>query len=172
MKTPPPKAAIVSSVMQLPTRNIDLTDVGPPPRALVCLDHVEHQKACEAILPELGFNTLHIVPHQVVALTYVTQITYDCMILDMTFDGSTQEANPVMACVAELPMEQRRQMLITLCTPETAPVDNLSAYSRGANLIMSHADMPKYRRLLEQHMAEHKRLYRIYTEISQALGKA
>lgn len=171
MKITPPKASVISAVMQLPTRNIDLTDVGPPPRALVCLDSIEHQKEYETILPELGFNTLHIVPHQVDALTYVTQITYECIILDMTFDGSTQDANPVMACVSELPMEQRRQMFVVLCTPEIEPSDNLAAYSRSANLIISHTDLPKCRRLLEQHMAEQTRLYRIYLESREALGK-
>jgi CheY-like chemotaxis protein len=166
-----PKAEIISSVMQLPTRNSDLTDMGPTPRALVCLDDLGHRKAFETILPELGFNTLHIIPHLVDALTYVTQVTYECIILDMTFDGSSQEANPIMACVIELPMEQRRRMLVALCTSKTEPQDSLAAYSRNANLMLSHADIPKCHRLLEQKMAEQTRLYRMYLEIRESLGK-
>ena len=170
-KPMPPKAEIISTVMQLPTRNIDLSDVGATPRALVCLDDVAHRKEFDAVLPELGFNTIHIIPQLVDALSYVTQITYECIILDMTFDGSSQDANPIMACVAELPMDQRRQMFIALCTSKTDPQDSLTAFSRSANLIINHADIPKCHRILEQSMAEQTRLYRMYTEIGHELGK-
>jgi hypothetical protein len=45
------------------------------------------------------------------------------------------------------------------------------AYSYSVNLILNYTDIAACRRLLEQHMAEHRRLYKIYRELRQQLGK-
>jgi hypothetical protein len=47
----------------------------------------------------------------------------------------------------------------------------MAAYSQSVNLVIDQADIPSCRRILEQHIAEHKRLYRIYRELRQQLGK-
>src|SRR4029453_9933197 len=105
------------------------------------------------------------------ALAYLSQVPYECFILDALFDGSTLEANPVLACIAEIPMERRRYMFVALCASDTATADDMLAYSYSVNLILNYTDIAACRRLLEQHMAEHRRLYKIYRELRQQLGK-
>ena len=151
--------------------SVDITDVGPAPRALVCLDSTSHREACQGILPSLGYHTIHVPSHQAEALAYLNQVPYECFLLDVTFDGSTLEANPVLACLLELPMNQRRYMLVALCLPSVVTADAMTAYSHSVNLIINQDDIPSCRRILEQHIAEHKRLYRVYRELRQQLGK-
>jgi CheY-like chemotaxis protein len=151
--------------------NINITDVGPAPRALLCLDSATHCEACQGMLPSLGYNTVHVLSYQAEALAYLSQVPYECCLLDATFDGSTLQANPVLACLQALPMERRRYMFAALCLPNVVSTDAMIAYSHSVNLIINPSDLPSCRRILEQHLAEHKRLYRVYRELRQQLGK-
>jgi CheY-like chemotaxis protein len=171
-----PSSAATASSPTAPTSSggtpIDIAEAGPAPRVLVCLDTAAHRDACHQMLPALGYNTIHTPSHQAQALAYLSQVPYECFILDATFDGSTLEANPVLACLHELPMDRRRYMFSALCVPPgTLTTDAMTAYSQSVNLILDQADLPSCRRLLEQHITVHKRLYRVYRELRQQLGK-
>jgi hypothetical protein len=62
-------------------------------------------------------------------------------------------------------------MFAALCLPNVVTADAMTAYSHSVNLIINQADLAAGRRILEQHLAEHKRLYRVYRELRQQLGK-
>jgi len=150
---------------------VDIAEAGPAPRALICLDTASHRDECESMLPSLGYNTVHVMPHMMQALTYLTQVSYDFVMLDTTFDGSSPEANPILACLYELSMDRRRKMFVTLCTQGSGGADTMTAYSQSVNLIISHADVLTCRRILQQHLDEHKRLYSVYRELCQECGR-
>jgi predicted Zn finger-like uncharacterized protein len=176
--TPTPTSSFPASATSRATasmstgQSFDIAEVGPAPRVLICLDDAAHREACQEIMPALGYNTIHTPSHQAQALAYLSQVPYECFILDATFDGSTLEANPILACLHELPMERRRYMFATLCVPPgIITADAMTAYSQSVNLILEQADLPSCRRVLEQHVTEHKRLYRVYRELRQQLGK-
>jgi predicted Zn finger-like uncharacterized protein len=168
---PAPGAGSTGLFPPMQTLNIDIIESGPAPRALICLDTPSHRDECENMMPALGFNTVHVMNNQVQALTQLTQVAYDCVILDALFDGSSQEANPILACVSELPMQQRRHMIIALCGIELDASDGMFAYSQSVNLIIDHADILHCRRTLEKEMALHKRTYTLFDDIRQELGK-
>ena len=174
LETPPstPPAASPQAPTSASGAPIDITEAGPAPRALVCLDNTSHRDACQQMLPSMGYNTIHTPSYQARALAYLSQVPYECIILDATFDGSTLEANPVLACLHALPMDRRRYMFSTLCVPpQTLSTDAMTAYSQSVNLVIDQADLPSCRRILEQHLMAHKRLYRVYRELRQQLGK-
>jgi hypothetical protein len=160
-----------SAGLSVATLNLDVLEAGLPPRALVCVDNQAQRCDYNEILARLGLSTVHIMDEQVQAMTYLTQIAYDVVILDATFDGSTLEANPVLACVAEIPMEQRRHMYIAICADEPYTYDAMGAYCQNVNLFYSYTDVCEILRTFEHGMADHKRLYRVYWEVCQELGK-
>ena len=168
---PTPAAGSTGLFPPMQTLNIDIIESGPAPRVLICLDTPSHRDECEHMMPALGFNTVHVMNNQVQALTQLTQVAYDCVVLDALFDGSTQEANPILACVSELPMQQRRHMFVALCGMELDASNGMFAYSQSVNLIIDHADILNCRRSLEQQMALHKRTYKLFDDIRQELGK-
>ena len=151
--------------------SIDITDIGTAPRALICLDTPSNREAFQGILPSMGYKTIHAPSNQAQAMAHLSQVPYDCFILDTTFDGSSLEANPVLACLDELPMERRRYMFVGLCIPDTITADTMTAYSHSVSCVISHPDIATCRRLLEQKITEHKRLYKVYREMRQQLGK-
>ena len=167
----PPDTAPAQIPSTASSANIDIADVGPAPRALVCLDEASLREACQGMLPALGYNTVHTMSNQALALAYLSQVSYECFFLDAMFDGSTPEANPVLACLHELPMDRQRYMFVALCTPGTEAADPMTAYSQSVHFIINHTDLPSCRRTLEQRLAEHKRLYKVYRELRQQLGK-
>ena len=151
----------------------EIKEAGPAPRALVCLDTAAYGKACEDALPSLGFRTIHSASNQAQALAYLAEFPYEFVILDAMFDGSNLDANPILACVAELPMEQRRYMFVTLCIADAATADPLVSYGYGVNFVVVPSDIPtpSYRFTLRQNLNEHKRLYRTYRTLRKQLGK-
>ena len=169
--SPQAPAATATAPAPAPSPGLDSTEAGPAPRAMVCLDSASHQEACQGMLPSLGYQTVHIMPHQAEALALLTEVPYEFAILDATFDGSTLEANPVRGFLLELPMERRRYMFITLCIPDVKSDDEMAAYSHGANLVLNPSDVPNCRRVLERHLTAHKRLYKVYRELRGQLGK-
>ncbi|MGQ4810497.1 hypothetical protein NKDENANG_03968 [Candidatus Entotheonellaceae bacterium PAL068K] len=167
----PAGPATARSLPPTPAPSIDITDAGPAPRALVCLGHASHRQACQEMLPSLGYQTVHVMSHQAEALAYLSAVAYEFCLLETTFDGSTPEVHPVLAGVLELPMDRRRYMLVTLCLPDATAADDRVAYSHAVNLVLNPVDIPKCHRTLELYLAENKRLYRIYREVRQQLGK-
>jgi predicted Zn finger-like uncharacterized protein len=167
----PPASLATPSPLATSATSIDITDVGTAPRALVCLDDTSHRDACQKMLPALGFSTIHTPENQAMALAYLSQVPYECFILDAAFDDSTLEANPVLACLHELPMDRRRYTLVALCMPDVITADAMTAYSHSVGLVMRHDDVPTCHRVLEQRLTEHKRLYKVYRELRQQLGK-
>ena len=167
---PAPQRAAVREGSDFNDLNIDVSEMGQAPRALICLDTASHRSECEGILPSLGFATVHAMSNQVQALAYLTQVPYNFVILDATFDGSTAGANPVLACIHELPIDQRRNMFVVLCTEDAETADAMRAYSQSVNLVVNHDDVLTCRQVLEQRLNEYQRLYRVYNETLQTLG--
>lgn len=151
--------------------DFDITDIGSAPRALICLDDASYRETFRSVLQELGYNTIHAPSQQAQALLYLTQIPYEFCALDAAFDGSTLEANPILACLVELSMDRRRYMFAALCNPDITTGDGMAAYNHGVNLVMNYADIPSCRRIIEQHLAEYRRLYRVYREKLQQMGR-
>lgn len=151
--------------------NLDITNVGSAPRALVCLDASQEREAYQDILSSLGYHTVHTPSQQAEALAYLTQVPYECLIIDASFDGGTLEANPVLACFHELPMDRRRYTFVALCLPDVVTADAMTAYSHSVGLVINRNDVLDSRRPLEQQLSEHKRLYKVYRELRQQLGK-
>jgi hypothetical protein len=123
------------------------------------------------MLLALGYNTIHIPSQQAQALLYLTQVPYEFCVLDAAFDGSTLEANPVLACLVELPMNRRRYVFAILCSQDITTGDGMAAYSHSVNLVVNYADIPSCQRIVEQHLAEHRWLYRVYRDMLQQMGR-
>lgn len=160
-----------SGPVSVPTLNLDVIEAGAPPRALVCVDDEMQRHEYDEMLAALGLSTVHRMADQVQAMTYLTQVVYDVVILDANFDGSTLEGNPVLACVAEIPMSQRRNMFVAVCADEKYVYDTIGAYSQSVNLFFAYTDAREVLRTFEHGMSEHQRLYRVYWEVCQDLGK-
>jgi CheY-like chemotaxis protein len=146
------------------------TEPGGALLAIICLDDPAQQEACHKVLTSLGYAP-HIIPNQVKALEALRQIPYRLFILDVAFDGTSPETNIVLTFVRERPLEQRRYLFVALCGAGFMTADAMLAYSQSVNLVINHADVPQCGSVLIQHMAEHERLYRVYRELRQQMGK-
>ncbi len=146
------------------------TEPGSALLALICLDDLEQRETCNKVLAAMGYAP-HVMLNQVKALEALRQIPYRLFILDATFDGTEPETNIVLTFIRDRPLEQRRYLFMALCSPTFLTADAMLAYSLGVNLVINHADVPNCAPMLIQHMAEHERLYRVYRELRQQMGK-
>jgi hypothetical protein len=111
------------------------------------------------------------MPNQVKALEHLRQIPYRLFVLDAAFDGTSLETNLILTFLRERPLDQRRYLFVVLCSPEFTTADTMVAYSQSVNLVINHEDIPNCGATLVQHLAEHERLYRVYREVRQQLGR-
>lgn len=139
-------------------------------QALICLDHPEHQEACQQALQTLGYTT-DVMPNQFKALEYLREVPYRLFVLDVAFDGTSLDTNLVLTFLRERPLDQRRYQFVALCAPDLVTADTMTAYSQSVNLVINHADMSHCGSVLVQHLAEHELLYRTFREMRQQLGK-
>lgn len=152
-----------------PLRNAP-TERGNTSLALICLDSATAREACQDVLTSLGYAA-HMMPNQVKALEHLRQIPYRLFVLDAAFDGTSLETNLILTFLRERPLDQRRYLFVALCSPEFTTADTMVAYSQSVNLVINHEDIPNCGATLVQNLAEHERLYRVYREVRQQLGR-
>jgi CheY-like chemotaxis protein len=138
--------------------------------ALICLDDVAHQSACQQTLQALGYSA-DVMPNQFQALEYLRQVSYRLFVLDAAFDGTSIDTNLVLTFLRERPLDQRRYQFVTLCAPDLPTADAMTAYGHSVNLVINHADIPNSGPILAQYLAEHELLYRTFRDMRQQLGK-
>ena len=138
--------------------------------ALICLDEVAHQSACQQTLQALGY-TADVMPNQFQALENLRQVSYRLFVLDAAFDGTSIDTNLVLTFLRERPLDQRRYQFVVLCTPDLPTADAMTAYGYGVHLVINHTDIPNSGPILAQYLAEHELLYRTFRDLRQQLGK-
>jgi hypothetical protein len=157
------------SLNPAPLRNA-VTERGNSSLALICLDSAPARETCQEVLTSLGYAA-HVMPNQVKALEHLRQIPYRLFVLDAAFDGTSLETNLILTFLRERPLEQRRYLFVALCAPEFTTADSMLAYSQSVNIVINHKDISLCGAVLVQHLAEHERLYRVYRELRQQLGR-
>src|SRR5215468_60449 len=135
-------------------------------QALICLDHPEHQTACQQTLQTLGY-TADVMPNQFKALEYLRQVSYRLFVLDAAFDGTSIDTNLVLTFLRERPLDQRRYQFVVLCTSDIPTADAMAAYGCGVHLVINHTDIPNSGPILAQYLAEHELRYRTFRELRQ-----
>lgn len=138
--------------------------------ALVCEDAPERQAVIKPALEQVGFAML--APKGAAdAIERIRRDTYEIVIVDERYQGTSPLDNPVLGAIRGMPMTQRRWMFVTLLGREFKTFDNAMAFARSVNVVVNVNDLPHLPAILKKGITDHVEFYRTFRQVLADVGK-
>lgn len=138
--------------------------------ALVCVDEANRQAAVTSALKELGYR-VQVAESAADATERLRKTNYDVLILDEAFQGASPLDHPLLKTVQWLPAATRRYMFVALLGNGFKTFDNIMAFTKSVNAVVSYDDMAQVKAALQRGIAENDEFYRVYRQVLQEAGK-
>jgi hypothetical protein len=90
--------------------------------------------------------------------------------LDEEFCGETAENNTILRYLQPMPMSTRRNIFLMLVSTQIKTLDNLMAFAKSVNAVIHVDDIEKVKLVLERAIADHRRFYKVFRDVSQDMG--
>ena len=97
---------------------------------------------------------------------------FDLMILAENFDGQEILGGPVMNYLNHLSMSSRRNIFLVLIGDKFKTMDEITAYSLSANMVVNTKDLGSFAILLKRGLMENQRFYKVFLDILEKEGKS
>lgn len=137
--------------------------------ALVCVDEPERLKAVKDALEDLNYYS-SVASSVKEALSKLRYNQYDLVMVDEEFCGETSENNTILRYLQPMPMSARRSIFLMLISNQIRTLDNLMAFAKSVNAVINVNDVPKVKLVLERAMADHRRFYKVYMDLTKTIG--
>ena len=98
--------------------------------------------------------------------------TYDVVVLDERFDTAAPDENDVLQYLENLSMVTRRQIFVALITDRFRTMDNMAAFNRSVNMIISTKNMDDVATILKRGISENAAFYHVFRETLKKEGRA
>ena len=173
--------ASLSAVADAPTAiaaDLDVTSAYDSPlevleegarSALVCVDEPGRLKAVKEALEELNYYS-SVASSVKEALSKLRYNQYDLVMLDEEFCGENAENNTILRYLQPMPMSTRRNIFLMLISSQVSTLDNLMAFSKSVNAMINASDIQKVKLVLERAIADHRRFYKVYWDLTKSIG--
>ena len=138
--------------------------------ALLCIDSQELLETASGQLTSLGFE-VHTVSTPEQAFAHLSSQTYDIIVISDDFGGGDTETHPVLAQLADIPLESRRSMYVVLVGPQLTPSSRMQAFALSVELVIRPQDVSNLKALLGQGLERHKALYSTFNTVAERIRK-
>ena len=105
------------------------------------------------------------------AVERIRRDSYEIVIVDEQYQGSSPFDNPVLAIIRNMPMSQRRWMFVTLLGRQFKTFDNAMAFARSMNVVVNLNDLPHLPAILKKGITDHVEFYRTFRQVLADVGK-
>jgi len=147
---------------------MDFFEIGDK-TSLICAD-TNSGEVFRITLRELGFK-LHTAENSDVAIERIRYNTYDIIVIQDTFAGSTLKSNIVLNYLTALPMTQRRPSMIILIGSGFKTLDAMQAFAQSVQLVVNTTDLPNLTAIMKKSWAEFQNLYKVYKDVFASVGE-
>ncbi|MBI3592157.1 MAG: hypothetical protein HY099_01500, partial [Nitrospirae bacterium] len=96
---------------------------------------------------------------------------YDVIALNENFGGNSPESNAVYKHLQFMPMSNRRHIFLALTGQNLKTLDNMTAFSKSANVVVNEKDIPNLKNILKKSIDDNNQFYKVYKESLVKLGK-
>lgn len=138
--------------------------------ALVCEDNQELQKIIVPALKDLRYRT-DISINAEDALKKIKFNQYNVIVINEKFAGKSPETNEVLRYLKEMPMTVRRHIFLALLGKNLPTQDNMAAFERSANVVISEDDISNFKDIVEFSVFDNEQFYKVYKESLVSMGK-
>jgi predicted Zn finger-like uncharacterized protein len=137
--------------------------------ALVCVDEPGRLKAVREALEDLNYYS-SMASSVKEALSKLRYNQYDLVMLDEEFCGENAENNTILRYLQPMPMSTRRNIFLMLISSQFKTLDNLMAFAKSVNAVINANDIQRIKLVLERAMADHRRFYKVYWDLTKSIG--
>lgn len=168
-----PKAALIEEVSSgkydAADKPFDYVEEGAA-TALVCDPDPAARAAIRAGLEQLRY---HVTEPQSArdALKQMRFHVFDLVVLNEMFDTEDPDNNHVLKYIARLPISTRRHMFVALLSDRFRTMDNMAAFTKSVNVVISSKNIDETDKVLKSALSEHKLFYRVFFDLSEKMGK-
>jgi CheY-like chemotaxis protein len=134
--------------------------------SLICADPAMTE-VIRGSLKELGFKC-HVAETGEMGIERVRYTTYDVIIIQENFAGSSLRSNAVLNYLQPLPMNQRRYSFVCLIGSSFKTLDAMQAFAQSVHVVANPADLPNLSAILKKSLAEFELLYKVYKDVVAA----
>ncbi|MBE9581058.1 MAG: zinc-ribbon domain-containing protein [Proteobacteria bacterium] len=138
--------------------------------ALLCEHDLEAKQKLRTVLERLNYHVVEAASARN-ALKYMRFHTYDLVILNITFDAASTKSNHVLQYLAHIPISVRRNMFVALLGKGFRTKDNMLAFDKSVNLIVSSQDIDDVENILKGALREHEAFYEVFKESLKKSGR-
>lgn len=134
------------------------------PKALLCENNSEIQKNFSAILKAINID---VVTSSTVeeAINNLEIEDFAYVIVNENFAGEKLENNKIIQWVVNLPMYRRRDMMLIILGQTLKTSDRLSAFAKGANLLLNIRDLNYFLPIFKRTYLEYQAIYKQFKEL-------
>jgi CheY-like chemotaxis protein len=138
--------------------------------ALLAVDDPDRKAEVSAALEELGYR-VHLATSMDDGRDRLRKTTYDAVVIDQAFQGSSPLDNDLLRQLQRMPMDNRRYMLLALLGHDVKTFDNMTAFALSANVVINYNDVAQVKPILERAIAENDQFFRVIRSVLQEAGK-
>jgi len=137
--------------------------------ALVCEDNAELKSAVSAALEGLKYS-MEFATNADNAFEKLRFNQYNLIVLNESFGGNV-ENNAVYSFLTTMPMSTRRHIFLALIGKNFKTADNMTAFTKSANIVVNEQDLPNLKAILKKSVADNNQFYKVFRESLVKMGK-
>lgn len=137
--------------------------------ALVCLDQPQFQAMARTALAGLGY-TVQMAVKPADALERMRQNRYEVLVLHEEY-GAGVEGNVVLQALQPMAMSLRRHMCVGLVGKQFRTFDNMMAFAKSVNFVVSERELGKLSGIVRQAVMENDQFFRVFRESLREAGR-
>jgi CheY-like chemotaxis protein len=138
--------------------------------ALICDDNTGHHDHLSSVLKELGYN-VDIASNAEDAYEKIKFNSFEVVLLNEKFSGGTPENNEMLDFFQGMNINDRRNVFLALVGSGFKTMDNMTAFSKSANIVISEGDLPNSKAVLRKAISDNNLFYRVYKGVLKEMGK-
>jgi hypothetical protein len=136
---------------------------------MACFDLAEMRAAAKEALEAIGFS-VHTPAKGEDGIHWLRRHKYEVVLIHEDYGGGP-EKNSLLQAIQPMAMAQRRHMCVGLVGKELRTFDNMAAFARSVNFVVSEKEFGKIKAITRQAAADNEQFYSIFRETLREAGK-
>lgn len=139
--------------------------------ALLCIGDPELQEAAIGQISQLGF-ALHTAFTAEEAISKLAFHPYTLAVIEANLEGTDAETHPVLAHLATLRLDRRRDLFVVLAGPDLETHSGTQAFGLSVDLTVNTRDAGKLKTVVGKAIVEQEEFHAAYKTVKKDIQRA
>jgi hypothetical protein len=153
---------ISSSVYDASEKPFDFLEPGVK-TALICESDSAILSKLRFVLKQIGYHAVE-PPNAAEALKKMRFHSFDLIVMNELFDGSSPDHNPILTYLNDVMMSVRRYMFVALITTRFRTMDNMAAFNKSVNVVIHLKNLDEITMILRRAIDDNLSFFSMFQE--------